>query len=47
MLKSTEYTIDTDNEPQIYRVSTNLTDITLFPVVHMEILLSALEVETQ
>jgi hypothetical protein len=28
-----EYTIDTDSEPQIYRLITSLTDITLFPAL--------------
>lgn len=33
MVRVIEYTIDTDAEPQIYRLITSLTDIALFPAV--------------
>lgn len=33
MVRVIEYTIDTDSEPEIYRLITSLTDITLFPAL--------------
>ncbi|MGF1938329.1 MAG: IS4 family transposase [Nostoc sp. ChiQUE02] len=33
MVRVIEYTIDTDDQPQIYRLITNLTDISLFPAL--------------
>ena len=33
MVRVIEYTIDTDNQPQIYRLITSLTDISLFPAL--------------
>jgi hypothetical protein len=33
MVRVIEYTIDTDDQPQIYRLITSLTDISLFPAL--------------